>query len=138
MSAAPVVAGRPSVGVVLSGGEVLLGAEGVRLVRTALVALQRSLARDGIGMPTASRLLLAVLDQSAATAGLGSAAVPLVADPAPSVLLDPVSVREVAEMLHCQPRNVRDLCARGAFPSARRLDGRWLVERSDVLERQAS
>jgi hypothetical protein len=138
LSAAPVVAGRPSVGVVLSGGEVLLGAEGVRLVRAALVALQRSLDRDGIGMPTTSRLLLAVLDQSAATAGVGSAAVPLVTDLAPSVLLDPVSSREVAEMLHCQPRNARDLCARGAFPSARQLDGRWLVKRSDVLERQAS
>ncbi len=130
-------------GLALAGGELLLHAEGVRVLRAGLDALQRSLARDGIGVPPSVVDVLQLLDGpadcralSVRTAGSGSPAVPPAADPARSALLDPVSVQEAAEMLRCQPRNVRDLCARGAFPSARRVDGRWLLERADVLDRR--
>lgn len=133
-----------SVGMVLNGGELLLHPSGVRVVRAAMGALQRALDRDGIGLPSDGRSLLDLLDQAPATAapvsvrtaGSGSPAVRSGPEPAPSALLDPVTASEVARMLDCEPRNARDLCKRGAFPSARLVAGRWLLERADVLARR--
>lgn len=131
---------------VLSGGEVLLQPAGVRVVRAAMGALQRALGRDGIGLPPAAHDLAALLDDAAATAaplsvrtaGCGSPAVPSEGERALSALLDPITAEEAAKMLDRKPRNGRDLCARGAFPSARKVGGRWLLERADVLDRQAA
>ncbi len=135
----------PPAGLALAGGEVLLHQAGVRVLRAALDALQRELRRDGIGLPPQVREVRALLEPvedcrgaRSATAAPGRSAVPAEPDQAASALLHPIGTEEVAQMLNCRPRNARDLCARGAFPSARRVEGRWLVDRADVEARQAA
>lgn len=40
-------------------------------------------------------------------------------------------------MLGCTDRNVRDLCARGVFATARRdAGGAWVIDRTELLERR--
>lgn len=66
----------------------------------------------------------------------GSAEVPRAKTPAGWSQIEWTPTREAAEMLGCTDRNVRDLCARGVFVTARRdTGGSWFVDRTELLER---
>jgi excisionase family DNA binding protein len=80
---------------------------------------------------------LAAVPHAEPTADFGSAAVDFGGGRALCGLLDPVTIAEAARMMNTQERNVRDLCSRRSLTSARKVGGRWLVERSEVLERRA-
>lgn len=122
------------------GDHVLLGPRGLRVVRASMQTLQAALRRDGIGMPADALEVLAAVEaavaHAGASAGCGSPAVPFAVVGGESALLDPVTTQEAARMLGTQARNVRDLCGRGSLP-ARKVGGRWFIERADVLERVA-
>ncbi len=121
----------------------LLGADGVRHVhRCVEVAVDQAWRRDGVRPPRSLDGARALL---AAAAGLpaGEAAenrraeVPLRPDLAASGSTEWIGTTEVARMLGCTGRNVRDLCERGALATARRRGGRWAVDRLEVAERAA-
>jgi hypothetical protein len=50
-------------------------------------------------------------------------------------LLDRIDTAEAARVLGCGKRNATDLCARGAFPTARRTGAGGLLERADLQDR---
>jgi hypothetical protein len=120
---------------VLPPGAVVLSPADAALCATALEVVTQLARRDGVE-PRARvgellDLLRAATAQVASDAGV-SASVTSERGGAGSVLLDPVPALEAAKMLGCTAHNVRDLCRRGGFASARRLGGSWLVERDEV------
>lgn len=126
----------------LPGGLVVLHPAAVLEVSHALrVAGHVGRSRDHIWPSEGWRELQRVIDQAAAevrAAGSGSAAVPQlptlepVAEPEAQ---EPISTAAAAKILGCKERNVRDLCARGRFVSARRRSGRWVIDRAEVAVR---
>ena len=48
---------------------------------------------------------------------------------------DTVTTAEAAEILGCQPRNVRSLAARGVFATAEQRRREWAIDRSEVIAR---
>jgi hypothetical protein len=120
----------------LGGGMVLLSGSALLEVVRALSTAQLVARRDGISPHAGWRWIHAELAAEAAcitstTAARGSAAVPHPGDPALSCT-DLVDTKEAAQMLDCQPRNVRDLCSRGVLDTARMVGGRLLIERLEV------
>lgn len=122
---------------VLGGGELLVSGVAVgwfaTLAERAVAgqrlngvrnALFEAWARDAAGAASLIR-----------TAAGGRSAVPIEPDRSSSALIDPVGTKEASQMLGCKERNVRDLQARGHFPSARQVGGRWQYERAEVLAR---
>ncbi|MFY1656905.1 helix-turn-helix domain-containing protein [Micromonospora sp. WMMD1274] len=130
----------------LGSGQFLAGPVGALYLARALAVAERVAARDGVRPPADFVALRAVVDVAAAearAAATGSLEVPATPHGAqsevigsdPVVLVDPVDVREAAALLGCSTRNVRAHCRRGAFATARRRPGGWLLERADVLAR---
>jgi hypothetical protein len=124
---------------VLSGGEVLLVGVDVLVAEQGLRAAIDAQRRNGLPVRSEVAGLHGLLEVAAArvrgSAGFGSAAVPFEADGAASSPEDLIDVREAAVLLGCKVRNVRDLCGRGVFGSARLLSGRWAVDRVEVESR---
>jgi excisionase family DNA binding protein len=119
----------------LPGGTVLLGP---RAVRVAAVLLRRGVEVtsrcDGITPPPWLTEVVRVVESAAAevrTTERGSPAVPRIGGPSVCVSTDDLDAAEVATLLGCQSRNVRDLATRGALP-ARKIGGRWLFARGVV------
>lgn len=139
---------------VLAGGEVLVRCSAVAAVLTALRAAVRLAARDGSAPSAALRAVEGAFTQAKARQVLLAHLAPELAGTpagqteyrdgavlAESDLEDPMTVREAAVMTNTSERNVRALCARQTFVTARRVGGRWVVDRADVLgylERKAS
>ena len=135
-----------AVGSLVVGGElVLLDVRDAQLLRLAVRLLASQTAcRDGAvpanllvlqglfervaagaaatGLPTAGRL-----PHSAVLGSDGSAYGALAGT------VGGMEIREVAQVLGCGHRNVRDLVARGALP-ARKAGGRWLVQPLDLQD----
>jgi excisionase family DNA binding protein len=65
------------------------------------------------------------------TAAHNAAALPRIAESASSSA-DLIDTREAARLLGCRPRNVRDLCHRGALESSTKHGGHWRVDRLEV------
>lgn len=121
----------------LPGGLLLLGGRGTRVVAAALALAERIAARDGIAPPADWVAVRAAVTAAASDSGSAEVPAPPVVAASRVVVMDPVSTVEAAEMLGCTARNVRDLCARGAF-AASRLGGRWVLEREEVTARGSS
>lgn len=120
----------------LGNGQVLLGGSALLDVVRALAAAQQVTRRDGISPNQRWLWLQAELTAEAAcipatTAAPGSAAVPQ-SDGSSWSSQNLVDTKEAAQMLGCQPRNVRDLYSRGVLESGRRIAGRLLLERAEV------
>ncbi len=128
----------PDVALHVSAGVVLLGPFGVDLVRRAVDTSLRVLQRDGIGMSPQLRELHEVIRAAASAAGTCSGAHCGTAEPAAALARaacaaqDVLSVGEVAQVLDCSDGFVRRLCRTGALESARRVAGRWQVDRIEV------
>lgn len=122
---------------VLRGGEVLVGAAAVPWVRLAVQRLVASMRADGVQDSDAEAILRAftVARDRLATSADGSSEVPIERDSPSSYSVDPITTAEVAEMTNTSTRNAVDLCRRGVFATARRVGGRWMVERDEVLAR---
>ncbi len=120
----------------LPGGTVLLAGSALLDVVRALETAQQVTRRDGFAPNSRWLALLAELRLAAAealaTAPRGSAAVPQIAQTA-LLSQDLIGTSEVAAMLGCNPRNVRDLRAREVLRSGRIVGGRLLFERSEVV-----
>lgn len=117
----------------LPGGVVLLTGAPLADVVRALEVAQVVSRSDGI---TPSGRWLALLRElrvalAEVTARPGRAAVPQLAVPAWS-FSDQIGTSEVADMLGCKPRNVRDLRERGVLESGQLVGGRLLFARSEV------
>lgn len=69
------------------------------------------------------------------TADVGSPALPIEDVRSSSVLVDPITAAQAAEMSGCQVRNITDLCTREVFGTARKVGGQWQIERAEVLAR---
>jgi hypothetical protein len=125
----------PSVGIALSGGELLLGPEGVRYARMAIAHAARAMHRDGLPLPTGALYLQALLEQAScriAASDIGSAEVPSGVGLSLSQPVDPVTATEAARMFGCTTRNVTLKCSGGRFASAVKVSGVWLIERAEV------
>jgi hypothetical protein len=125
---------------VLDGGVLVLSGPAVVTVAAALRAAQVAAGRDGIRPSQSFTELRAVVDRAAAVvraAGPGSTAVPQLPPPLDDECDhgEGMSTGKVAQLLGCKERNVRDLCARGRFVTARRLHGRWLIGSVEVSAR---
>jgi hypothetical protein len=122
--------------VALGSGELLVVGGDVLLLEQAIRAALDAQRRNGLAAPAEVRALSVLVGEAAARvracAGSGSAAVPFPAVGEESVLMDPIDVPEASVLLGCEKRNVRDLCGRGVFASARRVGGRWVMERVEV------
>jgi hypothetical protein len=121
-------------GIAQRGGEVLLDREGVRSAWVAVQIALKAGGNDGIAAPLHLSRLLEVLE---AARDVGSASgtpeVPHLARPALSSLIEPTTVKEVAEMLQCSERNVTQLCAAGRFLTARKIGRSWQIEHAEAL-----
>lgn len=125
--------------VVLRGGEVLLRGQSVL---DAYFAMQAALDAQRRNQLPVRRSVQQLADALLAAANLhqvaedpGSAEVPLEPAMPPSGQDDSIDVKEAAVLLHCTSRNVRDLCCRGQIESARRVAGRWVMDRAEILGR---
>lgn len=120
----------------LPGGVVLLTGSALADVVRALQTAQHVTRRDGYAPNERWTALLAdlraALEEAGASARAGSAEVPQVAPLPASDVEELVGTAEVARMLGCGTRNVRDLHARGVLDSGRLLGGRLLFERVEV------
>ncbi len=118
----------------LGGGRVLLAGSGLADVVRALETARSVSSRDGIAPHARWVWLLeqlrAELDQATWAARRGSAAVPRLEESAWSSR-DLIDTLEVARMLGCKSRNVRDLRARGVL-EGRLVGGRLAFERAEV------
>jgi hypothetical protein len=122
----------------LSGGEVLISGDAVLWFAT--MAERAVLAQRGNGMrsPLFDGWLDTLRDAAARTracSGIGTSEVPIPAGPPSSGLTDPISTVEAAAMLRTTPRNVTALCQREVLSSARKVAGRWQIERAEVTAR---
>lgn len=122
---------------VLRGGEVLVGPTAVPWVRLAVQRLVASMRVDGVQDADAEAILRAFTEarDRLGTSAIGSQEVPIERVSASSCAADPITTTEVAEMTNTGTRNVVDLCRRGVFATARKVGGRWTVERDEVLAR---
>ncbi len=127
------------VGLVLSGGEVLLGSAGVDFARRALVVALDLHRVHHRAVPVELAELAELLEVAASRySGGAEAEVPPSACPAPSdELVNPIGAKEVAAVLGCTVRNATALCLRGAFPSARMTPDGWRLERAELEARCA-
>jgi hypothetical protein len=124
----------------LGGGQVLLRGSALLDVLRALDAAQLVARRDGLPPPRQWVWLRAQVAAEcerippARTAPAGSADRMGSAPAAVFEIVDTdlIGTREVARMLGCQPRNVRDLHAREVLASGRLVGGRLLFERTEV------
>lgn len=142
--------GRPEVALLLDGGELLAAPRMAPLLLEGLHALARERRANGAGLPPAAVELADLLTaakqglferaQGAPTAVSTAAAVRSEASSGEFCqveLVDPIDAREAARMLGTRERNVRDLCSRDVFLTARKTPRGWRVERAEVLERRA-
>lgn len=125
----------------------LLGPKGSILLQRALQEAEKIARRDGIPLSPEVQLLKVVLlgaAQKAVTTANGRSALPLLREvqsfkrPPGRVAVDPIGTVEAADLLGCQPRNVRDLCRRGVFVSAAQLGRSWTIERAEIELRALS
>jgi hypothetical protein len=131
----------------LAGGWVMVHPSAVAVVCRALLAVEQQHRRDGIAASPEFTHLTATFAEAAGQArasGPGRSEVPQQGGLAASaasvrmVLVDPVSAEQAARIIGCTSRNVRGLCASGAFESAQRGPGGWEIERAEVAERARS
>lgn len=122
---------------VLSGGEVLVSGPAVLWFATLAERAVHAQRLNGARVGFAEHWSAAFAEASSRvrTADNGRAALPLPAVASSSTPVDPVSAQEAAMMLDRKVRNVRDLCDREVFTSARKIAGRWQIERAEVLAR---
>lgn len=122
---------------VLGAGEVLLSGPAVSWFATLAERAVHTQRLNGTRNPVAEQWVAAMADAVTRmrTADVGRSAVPTGHDLAASGPVDPVSASQAAVILNRKVRNVTDLCARGAFGTARRVGGRWQIERAEVLDR---
>lgn len=129
MSGAP----RP-VGMVLSGGELLLGPGGLEVVAWALRRVS-----GGGGLPAAAEHLRGLVVEGQRRQGLpmtaevGNSEAAFGGAGGSSVPVDPVTSMEVARMLGRSERTATGWCRGGLFGSAVKVGGVWLVERAEVV-----
>jgi hypothetical protein len=120
----------------LAGGYVLLFPGGTRrLLGLALLGLDAARAKNGYEPGPDVAELIGALRMAVEQASLPT--------PPPIVRRrtgpDVIDTREAAELLGCQPRNVRDLAARGVFATAEQgHQRRWAINRAEVLARAVS
>jgi hypothetical protein len=136
----------------LSGPALLLPGGCVMVMPTAAGVVLRSLEkiaelqrRDGLPASSAFQALVAVFAEATAevrSSEAGRSEVPQqrlvtasVASDRGSVLVDPVSAEQAAELLGCSSRNVRGLCSREVFETAQRTRAGWEIERAEVQGR---
>lgn len=122
---------------VFTGGELLLAGDAVADVGRALRLAARVAARDGIRPSARIRTLLAAVDAITAHHGhsaTGTPELPPDADLPSSATEDLIGTREAADLMARTDRDVRALCARGTLGTARRTNGRWLMQRTEILE----
>lgn len=126
----------------LGSGQVLVGPAGVLYLARAMAAAERAAARDGVRPPPSFAALRSALDIAAAEARAAafsgeSGEFPQVAGVRASAasvqLVDPIGANEVARLLRCSRQWARSLLRRGAFVSARRRSGAWVVDRDEVV-----
>jgi Helix-turn-helix domain len=128
---------------VLAGGELLLRGSAVHEVARALRLAVRLAARDGIGVSRSVRELeaAATLALARARSAVGTPEYRERADLAESDPEDLIDTGQAARLMDTSTRNIRALCQRRTLSTARRVGGKWVVDRADVLhylERKAS
>ena len=131
----------PVIGTLLDpGGLAMLHGADLQILARSLRLFASSLAsRDG-AVPANVLVLLSTIERAVASAAtsarlpspavLGTVGSPGLGDSATIHLME---IAEVAQVLQCGARNVRDLVARGALPGEKR-GGRWTFARLDVAE----
>lgn len=118
-------------GVFMSADDAAYIAEALRLL-ARLMAEQR--AQPSARLVAATTNLAKAAESGSATGPNGSEGLPLRASAADSVHHPGyalMSTGDAARLLHCGPRNVRDLMRRGRLVG-RRAGGRWLVDAASV------
>lgn len=125
--------------VVLRGGEVLLRGQSVLdahfAMQAALDAQRRNQLPVRRSVQDLADALLSATNLHQVAEDRGSAEVPPASAVPPSAQDDSIDAKEAAVLLHCTSRNVRDLCCRGQIESARRVAGRWVMDRAEILSR---
>jgi hypothetical protein len=124
-------------GPALDASWVLLSPGEVAYADRALQLLGDQLRRDGLGRPDSLAVLTARLATARGFANETAKArkVPAVAelsscnDDTSNAL---IGVLTASELLACSAQWTRRMCASGALATARRVSGRWLVERSEI------
>lgn len=128
----------------LAGGWVVVHPSSVAVVCRALLAVEQQHRRDGIAASPEFTCLAATFAEASdavRSSVAGRAEVPGLAGLRGSwasdrvVLVDPVSAEQASRIIGCTSRNVRGLCTRGAFETAQRGPGGWVIERSEVVDR---
>lgn len=122
----------------MSGGELLFGRSAVPWVAMALQREARELQRNGMRDPDAEAIVAAALEavrRLRLPSVPGSAEVPREVDSGSwSEFVDGITAQEAAEMLGISDRAVREQCDT-SLGTARKVAGRWLIERGEVLAR---
>jgi hypothetical protein len=132
------VTGPPGVAQALAPGLVLLGPQGVALARRSLELVATCASRDGIGLPPQARELWAALEAAGSDVGtasharVGTSEPPRATGRALSAVQDLVDVSEVVAVLGCSRVYACRLLRSGVFETARKVAGRWLVDRVEV------
>lgn len=129
----------------LPGGCVLVMPQSVGVVSRSLAKTRELQRRDGMPPSPAFQILADTFDEATEIvrrSATGTSEVPqqsrVTASPASdrgSVLADPMSAEQAAELLGCSARNVRALCSREVFETAQRTRAGWEIERTEVQER---
>jgi excisionase family DNA binding protein len=127
---------KPTFGLALRGGDVLLDIEGARYTLLALRQYERAMAHNALELAAPLRAVMALLEK-ACRSGASADGSPELPQPASRAwspaLVDPLTVLEVAEMLGCSRRYVTELCAAGRFETARKVARAWQIERAEAL-----
>lgn len=121
----------------LGAGELLLSGPAVLWFATVAERAVHGQRANGARNPVAERWLTIAVEASnrTRTAASGRPAVPPAPVSSSSRLVDPIGASEAAVIMNRKARNVRDLCKRGSFESAQQTQGRWQIERAEVLAR---
>lgn len=137
--------GRDGLIHVLGDGSVLLEGTAVPIALEGLRALGRERRGNGTGLPAvavelADWLMVAAelavrLSQAQNGSVAGTSTVPRRPSAPSSPSQDPVDVEEAAVQLQHSESYVRRMCRAGAFVTARKSAGAWLIDRAEVVAR---